>query len=229
MKAVILAGGLGTRMSELTKTIPKPLVTILKKPIIIYIMEHYFKYGVNEFYVAIGYKGNELIKFFKKNTYPWKVNLVYTGKKTMTGGRLKRLKKFLIKESFLLTYGDGISNVNIKKLISFHKKKGGYATITAVRPPARFGAIKLQNNDVKFFREKSRLDEGWINGGFFVFEPEIFKLIKSDSTYLEKEPMEQLSLKKKLKAFKHNGFWQCVDTKRDRDLLEEQIKNKKNI
>lgn len=229
MKAVILAGGLGTRMSELTKTIPKPMVPILKKPIIIYIMEHYFEYGVNEFYVAIGYKGNELIKFFKKNIYPWKVNLVNTGKKTMTGGRLKRLKKFLDKESFLLTYGDGISNVNIKKLISFHKKNKGYATITAVRPPARFGAIKLQNNDVKFFREKSKLDEGWINGGFFVFEPEIFKFIKSDSTYLEKEPMEQLSLRKKLKAFKHNGFWQCVDTKRDRDLLEKQIKNKKNI
>lgn len=226
MKAVILAGGLGTRMSELTKTIPKPMVTINKKPILIYIMEHYYKFGVKEFYVALGYKGNQIEKYFTKNKYPWKVNLIKTGLKTMTGGRLKRLKKYLKNETFLMTYGDGISNVDIAKLIKFHKKLKGLATLTAVRPPARFGAIKLKKNDVEYFREKSKLDEGWINGGFFVFESEIFNLIKSDKTFLEREPLEKLARNKKLKAFKHKGFWQCIDTKRDRDLLEEQLRKK---
>ena len=226
MKAVILAGGLGTRMSELTQTIPKPMVQVLKKPIIIYIMEQYYKYGINEFYVALGYKGNVIKKFFKRKKYPWKVNLVDTGQNTMTGGRLKRLQKYLENERFLLTYGDGISDVNIKKLINFHKKKKGIATVTAVRPPARFGVIEINNGKVKYFREKSKLDQGWINGGFFVFEPEIFKYIKSDNTFLEKEPMEKLSQKRKLVAYKHNKFWQCIDTKRDRDMLEKIIKIK---
>ena len=226
MKAVILAGGLGTRMSELTKTIPKPMVTINKKPILIYIMEHYYKFGVKEFYVALGYKGNQIEKYFAKNKYHWKVNLIKTGLKTMTGGRLKRLKKYLKNETFLMTYGDGISNVDIAKLIKFHRKLKGLATLTAVRPPARFGAIKLKKNDVEYFREKSKLDEGWINGGFFVFEPEIFNLIKSDKTFLEREPMEKLARNKKLKAFKHKGFWQCIDTKRDRDLLAKQLRKK---
>lgn len=229
MKAVILAGGLGTRMSELTQTIPKPMVQVLKKPIIIYIMEQYYKYGVNEFYVALGYKGQVIKKFFKRNKYPWKVNLVDTGQNTMTGGRLKRLQKYLENERFLLTYGDGISDVNIKKLINFHKKKGGIATVTAVRPPARFGVIEINNGKVKYFREKSKLDQGWINGGFFVFEPEIFKYIQSDNTFLEKEPMEKLSQKKKLVAYKHNKFWQCIDTKRDRDMLEKKIKKNLNF
>ncbi|MBL61104.1 MAG: glucose-1-phosphate cytidylyltransferase [Candidatus Pelagibacter sp.] len=226
MKAVILAGGLGTRMSELTKTIPKPMVTLNNKPILIYIMEHYYNFGVKEFYVAIGYKGSQIKKHFKKNKYSWKVNLINTGLKTMTGGRLKRLKKYLKKETFLLTYGDGVSDVNIKKLIQFHKKEKGFATLTAVRPPARFGAIKLKKSNVEYFREKSKLDEGWINGGFFVFEPNIFDLIKSDKTFLEREPMEKLAKNKKLKAYKHEGFWQCIDTKRDRDLLEEKFKKK---
>ena len=226
MKAVILAGGLGTRMSELTQTIPKPMVQVLNKPIIIYIMEQYYKYGINEFYVALGYKGNVIKKFFKRKKYPWKVNLVDTGQNTMTGGRLKRLQKYLENERFLLTYGDGISDVNIKKLINFHKKKKGIATVTVVRPPARFGVIEINNGKVKYFREKSKLDQGWINGGFFVFEPEIFKYIKSDNTFLEKEPMEKLSQKRKLVAYKHNKFWQCIDTKRDRDMLEKIIKIK---
>lgn len=227
MKAVILAGGLGTRMSELTKTIPKPMVIINKKPILIHIMEHYYKYGIKEFYVALGYKGHEIKKHFKNNKYSWKVNLIDTGKKTMTGGRVKRLKKYLQNETFLLTYGDGLSDVNIRKLIKFHQKSRGLATLTAVRPPARFGAIKLKNNNVKYFKEKSKLDEGWINGGFFVFESKIFDLIKSDKTFLEKEPMEKLAKDNNLKAFKHEGFWQCIDTKRDRDLLEEQLKKRK--
>ena len=148
MKAVILAGGLGTRMSELTKTIPKPMVQVLNKPIIIYIMEQYYKYGVNEFYIALGYKGNVIKKFFKKKKYPWKVHLLDTGQNTMTGGRLKRLKQHLKNERFLLTYGDGISDINIKKLINFHIKKKGIATLTAVRPPARFGVIEINNGKV---------------------------------------------------------------------------------
>jgi len=224
MKAVILAGGLGTRMSELTKTIPKPMVLILKKPIIVYIMEQYYKYGINDFYVALGYKGNVIKKYFKKNKFPWKVKLIDTGLKTMTGGRLKRLKKYLKNESFLLTYGDGISNVNIKKLINYHKKRKGIATLTAVRPPARFGAIKIKKENVEYFREKSKLNVGWINGGFFVFSPKIFNYIKKDSTFLEKEPMEILTKKKKLKAYKHYDFWQCIDTKRDRDMLEKKLR-----
>lgn len=225
MKVVILAGGLGTRMSELTKTIPKPMINILNKPMIIYIMEHYYKYGFTDFYVALGYKGNVIKKYFKNKKFPWTVNLVDTGSKTMTGGRLKRLKKYLSKDTFLMTYGDGISNVNLHKLIKFHKKNKGFATLTAVRPPARFGAIKINGNNVSYFKEKSNVDEGWINGGFFIFEPKIFNYIKSDKTYLEKEPLEKLSKLKKLMAYKHKGAWQCIDTKRDRDLLERKLKN----
>ena len=196
MKVVILAGGLGTRMSEITKTIPKPMVKILNKPILIHIMEHYYKYGFKEFYIALGYKGKVIKNFFKGKKFKWKTHLIETGKKTMTGGRLKRLNKFLKNDHFLMTYGDGISNVNKKKLIQFHKKNKKIATLTAVRPPARFGSIKINGKIVKVFREKSKLDEGWINGGFFVFDPKIFKYIKNDSTFLEKEPLEIISKKK---------------------------------
>ena len=225
MKVVILAGGLGTRMSELTKTIPKPMVKINGKPILIHIMEHFSKAGFNQFYIALGYKGKIIRNFFKKNKFKWKVNLIDTGKNTMTGGRLKRIKKHLNDKRFFMTYGDGISNVNLKKLLKFHLKKKGMATLTAVRPPARFGSIKIKGDTVKVFREKSRLDEGWINGGFFVFEPGIFKYIKNDKTYLEKEPLEIISKKKQLLAYKHYGFWQCMDTKRDKDLIEKILKN----
>ena len=221
MRVVILAGGMGSRMSELTKTIPKPMVKIKNKPILIHIMEHYSSMGFNEFFIALGYKGNVIKKFFRRKNLNWKVHLIDTGKNTMTGGRVKRLKKYLKNERFFLTYGDGISNVNIKKLLKFHKKHKKSVTLTAVRPPARFGSIKLKYNKVKIFKEKSKLDEGWINGGFFVFEPDIFKYIKNDQTYLEREPLEILSKKKQLMAFKHHGFWQCMDTKRDKKLIEK--------
>ena len=223
-KVVILAGGFGTRLSEYTKKIPKPMVKIKNKPILVYIMEHYAKYGFNEFYIALGYKGSLIKKYFKNKKFGWKINLVDTGKKTMTGGRLKRLKKYLKNETFMLTYGDGVSNVNLKKLIKFHKKNNKLMTLTAVRPPARFGAIKIKGNSVSYFKEKSKLDEGWINGGFFVFEPELLNYIKNDNTFLEREPMEQLSKKKQLIAFKHKDFWQCMDTLRDKKILEKEFK-----
>ena len=170
----------------------------------------------------MGYKGNIIKNYFRNyHNKNIKINLINTGLKTMTGGRLKRLKKFLKNETFLATYGDGLSNVNLQKLIKFHFDNKKLVTITAVRPPARFGTIKFKKNFVSYFREKSNLDEGWINGGFFVFEPDIFKYIKNDQTYLEREPLEIFSKKKQLMAFKHYGFWQCMDTKRDKQLIEK--------
>jgi glucose-1-phosphate cytidylyltransferase len=227
MKVVILAGGLGSRLSEYTKRIPKPMVRIGNKPIIVHIMKHYAKFGYKNFYIAGGYKQEIIKKYFKKNKHGWNVHVINTGQKTMTGGRIKRLKKYLNDETFLLTYGDGLSNVNIKKLIKFHKKNKGFATLTAVRPPARFGAIKINGKKVVYFKEKSKLEEGWINGGFFVFEPEIFKYLKKDSTFLEKEPLSTLGKIKKLNAYKHNGFWHCMDTIRDKEILEKNLKNYK--
>ena len=225
MKVVILAGGLGTRLSEYTTTIPKPMVKIAKEPIILHIMKQYAKHGFKEFIIATGYKGKIIENYFKKKKFlDWKVKLVKTGRETMTGGRLKRLGKYVNKERFMLTYGDGISNINLKKLVKFHKKNKKKVTLTAVRPPARFGVIKLKGNQVKYFKEKSKLDEGWINGGFFVIEPEFLELIKNDQTFLEKEPLEIATKKKQLVAYKHYGFWQCMDTKRDKDYLERIIK-----
>ena len=224
MKVVILAGGLGTRLSEYTRTIPKPMVKVGDEPMIYHIMKLYAKYGFKDFYVALGYKGDVISNYFKKRKTDWKITLIKTGLKTMTGGRLKRLQKYLNKETFMLTYGDGISNVNLKKLLKFHRRNKKIATLTAVRPPARFGNIKLLGNKVKYFKEKSKLDEGWINGGFFVIEPKFFKYISNDKTYLEKEPLEKITKKKQLVAFKHEGFWQCMDTKRDKDYLEQIIK-----
>ena len=224
MKIVILAGGLGTRISEYTKIIPKPMIRINKKPIIYYIMKHYSNYGFKDFYIALGYKGHIIKKYLKKNNFGWNINLIDTGQKTMTGGRLKRLKKHLGNEPFMLTYGDGLSNVNIKKLLNFHKKNKKLVTLTAARPPARFGAIKILGNKVKYFKEKSKLDEGWINGGFFVMQPEFLNYIKNDQTFLEREPMELLTKKNQLVAFKHKDFWQCMDTKRDMDNLNITLK-----
>ena len=225
MKVVILAGGLGTRLSEYTRTIPKPMVPINKVPILIHIINHYRKYKFNNFYIAVGYKSNVIKNYFKKKKIKnCKINIVDTGLNTMTGGRLKRLSRYLKKDTFLMTYGDGLSNVNLKSLIKFHKKKKKLMTLTAVRPPARFGAIKIANNKVKYFKEKSSLDEGWINGGFFVIEPEIFKYIKNDKTYLERKPLEKLAKSGKLTAFKHYGFWQCMDTLRDKVILENKLK-----
>ena len=227
MKVVILAGGLGTRLSEYTHTIPKPMVKVAGKPIILHIMEHYSKYNFKDFYIALGYKGSVIKKFFKKNFYDWNINLIETGQKTMTGGRLKRLKKYLKNERFFMTYGDGISNVNIKKLLKFHLKNKKLITLTAVRPPGRFGALKLKGKHVTYFKEKSKLDEGWINGGFFVIEPKFIDLIKNDNTFLERDPLETVTKKKQLLAYRHDGFWQCVDTKRDKDYLEKILKKNK--
>ena len=229
MKVIILAGGFGTRISEYTKTIPKPMIKINKKPILHHIMDHYSKYGYKEFYIALGYKGEVIKKYFKnKKISNWKINLVETGKNTMTGGRLKKFKKIVNNETFMITYGDGLSDININKLVKFHKKNNKIATLTAVRPPARFGAVKLKGNKVSYFKEKSKLDEGWINGGFFVMEPEIFKYISGNKTFLEKEPLVNISKKGELVAYKHEGFWQCMDTKRDKELLEKNLKIKKN-
>tara|TARA_B110000483_G_scaffold202473_1_gene244145 strand:+ start:6 stop:698 length:693 start_codon:yes stop_codon:yes gene_type:complete len=224
MKVVILAGGLGTRISEYTKIIPKPMIKVCNKPLIYFIMKHYANYGFKDFYIALGYKGHIIKRYFEKKNFGWNINLIDTGQKTMTGGRLKRLKKYLGNEPFMLTYGDGLSNVNIKKLIDFHKKNKKLVTLTAARPPARFGAIKILGNKVKYFKEKSKLDEGWINGGFFVIQPEFLDYIKNDKTFLEREPMEILTKKNQLVAFKHNDFWQCMDTKRDMDNLNIILK-----
>ena len=224
MKVVILAGGLGTRISEYTKTIPKPMIKVCNKPIIYFIMKHYANYGFKDFYIALGYKGHIIKKYFEKKNFGWNINLIDTGQKTMTGGRLKRLKKNLGDEPFMLTYGDGLSNVNIKKLIDFHKKNKKLVSLTAVRPPARFGAIKILGNKVKYFKEKSKLDAGWINGGFFVIQPQFLDYIKNDQTFLEREPMEFLTKKDQLAAFKHYDFWQCMDTKRDMDNLNITLK-----
>ena len=221
MKVVILAGGKGSRLSELTKKIPKPMVKIKNRPIIIHIMEHYAKYGFKDFIIAAGFKSKIIKNFFKKKKKDWKVQVVDTGINTLTGGRIKRLRKYLNKERFFLTYGDGVSNVNLKKLLTFHIKKKAIATLTAVRPPARFGAIKIVKNKVTVFREKSNLDVGWINGGFFVFENEIFNFIKSDKTVLEEAPLTKLGKSRKLFAFKHKNFWQCMDTIRDKEILEK--------
>jgi len=229
MKVIILAGGFGSRISEYTKTIPKPMIKIKNKPILHHIMDHYSKFGHKEFYIALGYKGEVIKKYFKNKKIPnWKINLIETGKNTMTGGRLKKFEKIINNETFMITYGDGLSDVNINKLVKFHKKNKKIATLTAVRPPARFGAVKLNGNKVSYFKEKSKLDEGWINGGFFVMEPTIFKYISGNKTFLEKEPLVNISKKKELVAFRHEGFWQCMDTKRDKELLEKNFKIKRN-
>ena len=224
MKVVILAGGLGTRLSEYTKSIPKPMVKVRGKPLIYYIMKHYSKYGFKGFLIALGYKGEVIKNYFKKNSFGWKINLIETGKKTMTGGRLKRLKKYLHEETFMMTYGDGVSNVNIKKLINFHKKTKKLVTLTAVRPPARFGVLKIKGKKITYFKEKSNTDVGWINGGFFIMHKKFIDYIKNDKTFLEREPLEKACKTKNLCAFKHRGFWQCVDTKRDLEKLKEALK-----
>ena len=224
MKVILLAGGLGTRLSEYTKTIPKPMVSVAGKPMLIHIMNHYAKYGFKDFYIALGYKGEIIKKYFNKNKFKWNVTLIPTGEKTMTGGRLKRLEKYIGSETFMLTYGDGLSNIDLKKLLRFHKKNKKLVTMSAVRPPARFGVIKLNGNKVTYFKEKSKLDDGWINGGFFIMEPTFLKYIKNDQTFLEKEPLEKVTKIDELRAYRHKGFWQCMDTKRDKDKLEKILK-----
>jgi glucose-1-phosphate cytidylyltransferase len=243
MKVVILAGGLGTRLSEETVIKPKPMVEIGGKPILWHIMNIYSSHGFNEFVVAIGYKGEVIKEYFlnyynhnsnltislktgevkaSKNCYrDWIVHLVDTGLHSMTGGRLYNLRDKLKNETFMLTYGDGVSNVDITKLVSFHGSHGKIATVTAVRPSARFGGMKFNGDRVVEFTEKPQTGEGCINGGFFVFEPAIFDYLKGDETVLEREPLENLAKDGHLMAYKHEGFWQCMDTLRDKKLLEE--------
>ena len=224
-KLVILAGGRGTRLNEKTRDIPKPLLSLGdSKPIIWHIMNWYSKHGFKDFVVCLGYKGHLISDYFNVNPQDgWNIDFVDTGLEDGTASRVYQIKKY-VGETFFLTYGDGLSNVNLKKLLSFHKKNNKMVTLTAVRPPARFGAIKLKNNHVSYFKEKSKLDEGWINGGFFVMEPKFLTYIKNDKTYLEKEPLEKISKKGQLTAFKHEGYWQCMDTKRDKDQLENLFK-----
>lgn len=244
MKVILLAGGFGTRLSEYTDTIPKPMVTVGGRPILWHIMRSYAHYGHNDFFLALGYKA-ELIKDYFLNyralnadftvdlstgvvsphqidEINWRVTLVQTGLQTMTGGRVKRLKKYIGNEPFMLTYGDGLADININSLLEFHRSHGKMVTVTAVHPGARFGELLIDRDQVKSFQEKPQMGQGWINGGYFVIEPEFFDLISEDSTILEREPLEQVAQLGELMAYRHEGFWQCMDTKRDRDSLEEQ-------
>tara|TARA_B100000242_G_scaffold265989_1_gene214503 strand:+ start:1670 stop:2431 length:762 start_codon:yes stop_codon:yes gene_type:complete len=246
MKVIILSGGFGTRISEYTSVIPKPMIRIAGKPIIEHIMEIYSKFGHKDFYLALGYKSEVIKKYFynyeilnsdfkinlnngKISTYSrpnkdWDINLIDTGINTMTGGRLKRMSKFIGNETFLLTYGDAVTDLDINKVIDFHKSHNKMVTITGVRPPARFGELTINNNnEVLEFKEKPNIKEGWINGGFFVIEPEFFNFISNDSSILEKEPLEKVARINQLVAYLHDGFWHCIDTKRDKDNLEELI------
>ena len=229
MKVVILCGGFGTRLSEETSIKPKPMIKIGSKPILDHIINLYYKHGFKEFILALGYKGYYIKNYFKKNrNKKIDIKLVDTGRKTLTGGRLRRLKKlFSENENFMLTYGDGISNQNLSKLKKFHLKHKKIATMTVVRPPVRFGEVKLNNNLVTMFKEKPQSSTSWINGGFFVFNSKIFNFIKGDKIMLEKEPLETLQKKKELYAFKHNKFWQCMDTLRDKKYLNNLYKKNK--
>lgn len=229
MKVVILCGGLGTRLSEETSIKPKPMVKIGNKPILQHIINLYCKYGFKEFILALGYKGYYIKNYFKQNrNKKFKIKLVDTGRQTLTGGRLKRLRKFFSSnEDFMLTYGDGISNQNLDKLKKFHFKHKKIATMTVVRPPVRFGEVKLNNSLVTMFKEKPQSSSSWINGGFFVFNSKIFDFIKDDKTMLEKEPLEKLQKKRELYAYKHEKFWQCMDTLRDKKYLNDLYKKKK--
>ncbi len=243
MKAVILAGGLGTRISEETIVKPKPMVEIGGKPILWHIMKLYSYYGINDFIICLGYKGyiikeyfanyylhesditfdmrNNEMKVHNNHCEPWTVTLVDTGDDTMTGGRLKRVKDYVGDETFCFTYGDGVSDINIRELVTFHRNQKTKATLTAVQPPGRFGALDLSGALVNSFIEKPKGDGGWINGGFFVLEKDVFDLIAGDYTIWEKEPLEKLAACKHLSAYKHSGFWYPMDTLRDKNRLEE--------
>ena len=243
MKVIILAGGFGTRLSEYTDSIPKPMVPIGGKPILWHIMCSYARFGHKDFVVALGYKANVIKEYFLRyrelnsdftvdlhtgdtlrhglDIVDWRVTLADTGLNVMTGGRIKQLKSFVGNDTCLMTYGDGLSDVDINKLIKFHRNHGKMVTVTAVHPAARFGELDLNGDKVLSFSEKPQVATGWINGGFFVFEPQFFDLIEGDMTYLEREPLEQVAQNGELMAYRHEGFWQCMDVKRDRDLLEQ--------
>ena len=242
MKVAILAGGVGTRLVEETEVKPKPMVEIGGRPILWHIMMHYAHYGFNDFVIALGYKGEVIKKYLvdyaslnsdleirlktgevKMNNGfcpDWTVNLIDTGMATLTGGRIKRLAPYLGGETFMLTWGDGVSDVNLHELLEFHRSHGKLVTMTAVRPPARFGHLELRGNQIAEFSEKPQTREGWINGAFFVVEPGVFDFIEGDETQWEREPLEALSRAGELMAFKHESFWQCMDTLRDKRLLE---------
>ena len=242
MKVIILAGGFGIRLSEYTENIPKPMVTIGGRPMLWHIMSHYAKFGFDDFYLALGYKAETVKEYFlhyrslnsdftvsmdsgdieyhQTDAVDWRVTMVDTGQNSMTGGRVKRMQPFIGNERFLLTYGDGLSNVNLEKLLAFHESHGKMVTVTAVHPGARFGELEIDDRNVKSFKEKPQTGKGWINGGFFVIEPEFFDFIDGDQSILEQEPLERVTAAGELMAYQHEGYWQCMDTKRDRDTLE---------
>lgn len=242
MKVVILAGGFGTRLSEYTEAIPKPMVEVGGKPIIWHIMKRYADYGFKDFVIALGYKASVIKSYFAnyhlgqndytvnlatgdieyKNTgeLDWNVTLVDTGLNTMTGGRVKRLAEHIGGETFMLTYGDGVADVNIAELVQHHHRVKKKVTLTAVRPTARFGELEIDGDLISSFQEKSQLNSGWINGGFFVCEPDILTSIEGDGVMLEREPLETMVEEGELSAYRHSGFWQCMDSKRDREVLE---------
>jgi len=228
MKAVILAGGFGTRISEESNIKPKPMIEIGGMPILWHIMKIYSAFGINEFIICLGYKGEIIKEYFSKYDFTsWSIELIDTGLHTMTGGRIKKIQEH-IDNTFCVTYGDGLSDVNINNLISFHKEKKSLATLTAIHPPERFGVLNLSGDYVTEFHEKHRGESSWINGGFFVFEPEIFDYLQDgDETILERTPLETLSKEQKLTAFKHHGFWHPMDTLRDKKQLEDLWTSKK--
>ncbi len=249
MKVVILAGGFGTRISEESHLKPKPMIDIGERPILWHIMKIYSHYGFNDFIICLGYKGyyikeyfahyflhesdvtfdfrnNSEIRIHNHSVEPWTVTLVNTGVQTMTGGRVKRVQPYVGNETFMLTYGDGVADINVKELLSFHRAHGKLATITSTQPSGRFGSLELTKNDqVLGFKEKPRGDGAWINAGFFVMEPKVFDYIPGDDVFLEKEPLEKLAKDGELVAYKHKGFWQPMDTLRDRNHLEELWKS----
>lgn len=249
MKVVILAGGYGTRLSEETEVRPKPMVEVGGHPILWHIMKHYAHYGFKEFIIALGYKGVEIKRYFleyytlnadctvnlgtgatsihNKESEDWTVHLIDTGLSTSTGGRIKRLQSWIGNEPFMLTYGDGVASHNLKELAAFHQKSGKISTVTAVRPPARFGGINLNGKLVTAFTEKPQTGEGWVNGGFMVFSPNVFHHIKEDSSSLERDVLEPLAAKGELSAYQYEGFWQCMDTVRDKHFLEDLWKSGK--
>ena len=221
MKAVILAGGYGTRISEESHLLPKPMIEIGGKPILWHIMKIYSTYKIDDFVICLGYKGEKIKEYFDQfDSKLWNIKLIDTGADTMTGGRLKRIQDE-IDSTFCVTYGDGLSDINLNDLILFHKEKRSLATLTAIHPPERFGVLNLSGDYVTEFHEKHAGESSWINGGFFVFEPEIFDYLQDDSTILERMPLETLAKEQKLAAFKHNGFWHPMDTKRDKKHLEK--------
>ena len=243
MKAIILAGGLGTRISEESHLRPKPMIEIGGKPILWHIMKMYSQHGINDFVICLGYKGYVIKEYFsnyflhmsdvtfhlrenkmeihQKFAEPWKITLVDTGEQTMTGGRLKRVESYLGNETFCLTYGDGVSDINISELIAYHKSSGRQATVTAIQPPGRYGALLIEEGTVHHFQEKPAGDGNYINGGFFVLEPSVLDYIKDDYTVWEQQPLQQLAANRQLSAYQHNGFWQAMDTLREKNLLEE--------